>query len=179
MRTIFSFQKTNNSLLTMLFVFFVNVLLGQVNVSVNNAITTGTVQIVAGETIPISHSINESGIILCEVTQGQNTAIAAAAFSPFDIEAFADEPTDFDNFWTTQKNNLATIPIDPQLTFYANNDYATTYRINLANINNRRIYGYLSIPNGSGSFPAIITFPPFGDNANLALSEHELAERYF
>ncbi len=140
-------------------------------------IATGTIDILAGEVIPISHSINESGIILCEITQGEDKSIAAAAFSPFAIEAFADEPIDFDDFWNTQIDNLGNIPIDPQLTLFANNDYATTYRINLANIDNRRIYGYVSIPNGTGPFPAMVTFPSFGNVANIALSEPELAEK--
>ena len=140
-------------------------------------ITTGTINILAGETIPISQFSNEPGVVLCKVTQGGNQAVAAAAFSPFDIKAFADEPIDFDDFWNTQIANLANIPIDPQLSSYANNDYATTYRINLANINNRRVYGYLSIPNGTGPFPAMITFPSFGDVANIALPEPELAEK--
>ncbi|MFK8004717.1 MAG: acetylxylan esterase [Saprospiraceae bacterium] len=140
-------------------------------------ISIGTIDIFAGETVPVSYSTNESGIILCEIIQGENKSIAGAAFSPFDIEAFADEPVDFDTFWNTQIDNLTNIPIDPEITFYANNDYATTYRINLANIDNRRIYGYLSIPDGTGPFPAMISFPSFGDIANITLPEPELAEK--
>ena len=140
-------------------------------------IATGSINIVAGETLPITHSINEPGVILCQVSQGGNTAISAAAFSPYDIEAFPDEPTDFDDFWNDQKDSLSNIPIDPQITFHSNNDYSTTYSINLGNINNRRVYGYLSIPDGSGPFPAMVTFPPFGNATNIANPEYQLAER--
>ena len=54
--------------------------------------------------------------------------------------------------------------------------YSTTYRVNLGNIANRRVYGYVSIPNGSGPFPAVVTFPAFGNAANAASPEEFLAE---
>ena len=140
-------------------------------------ISTGTLNINAGQTVSVQHQSSESGVVLCSVTQGNNSNIAAAAFAPFDIEAFEDEPSDFDAFWNTQKNILAGIPIDAQVTFHSSSTYATTYRVNLANIDNRRVYGYLSVPNGPGPFPAFVHFPPYGDVANMALPDVELAER--
>jgi len=140
-------------------------------------IATGSLTINAGQTLIVQHQASESGIVLCSVEQSGNSAIASAAFSPFDIEAFVDEPSDFDAFWNTQKNILAGIPINAQVTFHSSTPYSTTYRVNIATIDNRRVYGYLSVPNGTGPFPAFIHCPPYGDIANMALPDEILAER--
>ena len=140
-------------------------------------ISTGSLNINAGQTLTVQHQSSETGVVLCTVTQFGNSAIASAAFAPFDIAAFEDEPSDFDAFWNAQKNALAGIPIDPQVTFHSNTTYSTTYRVNLANIDNRRVYGYLTVPNGQGPFAAFVHFPPYGDVANMALPDKELAER--
>ena len=140
-------------------------------------ITSGSFNISAGQSVSINHQATASGVVICEVQQTGNTASTAAAFSPYSIEAFVDEPADFDDFWNNQKNILSGVPIDPELTFFANNDYSTTYRINLANIDNRRIYGYITVPDTTGTFPAFVTFPPFGIVADLALPEPHIPER--
>ena len=154
---------------------------GQVNYTLRydnfaDPIQTGTLNINSGQTQTLTHTANEAGIVICTVDMNGNNAITAAAFSPFEIEAFEDEPADFDAFWNTQKNILAGIPMDAQVTWHSNTSYSTTYRVNLGNINNRRVYGYVSIPNGSGPFPAVVTFPAFGDVANTASPEEYLSE---
>lgn len=140
-------------------------------------IETGIVNISAGQTVTVNYQSSEPGIVLCTVSQNGNTATAGAAIAPYEIEAFAAEPADFDDFWNAQKNLLSNIPMDPQLTFHSSGDYSTTYRVNLANIDNRRVYGYVSIPNGNGPFPAVISMPAFGSIANTALPDPLMAER--
>ena len=139
-------------------------------------IQTGTLSISSGQTLTVNHTATEPGIVVCTVDMFGNNAATAAAFSPYDIEVFEDEPSDFDAFWNTQKNILAGVPMNPQVTWHSNTQYSTTYRVNLGNIANRRVYGYVSIPNGQGPFPAIITFPAFGDVANTASPEEFLSE---
>ena len=138
-------------------------------------ISSGTIFLSANQTKSISYTSSEPGIIICEVTKGNDRAVAAAAFSPTDIEPFEDEPSDFDSFWNGQKSALSSVPINPILTFFQNNTYSTTYRVRLNNINNRKVYGYLTIPNGAGPFPAVIDLPPFGSVPNLITPDDNLA----
>jgi len=140
-------------------------------------ISSGTVNIFAGQTIPVFYSINEPGVIICQVTQGPNRADAAAVFSPFDIQPFEEEPSDFDAFWNNQKATLASVPINPVVTFFQNNQYSKTYRMQLDQVNGRRVYGYIVIPNGPGPFPATLEMPPYGDVPNLATPNVNLAEQ--
>ncbi len=140
-------------------------------------LSSGTINVVAGNSISIPITLNEPGIVFCEVDINNVIPISAAIFSPYDIAPLESEPSDFDNFWQAAKNEIAAIPIDAQVTFERNNAYSTTYRVNLANINNRRVYGYLTVPNGSGPFPAVVKFPAFGDSPNLAGIGEDVAER--
>ena len=140
-------------------------------------LASGTVFISAGQTSNIPFTLNEAGIVFCEITQGGNSELAAAAFAPYEINQWEPEPSDFDAFWNTQKASLAAIPIDANVSFYANGTYTTTYKVDLAQINGRRVYGYVSIPDGAGPFPAILELPAFGSAANSITPGDFLAER--
>ena len=140
-------------------------------------ISSGSFYLVAGQTKTIPHYSNESGVVICEVRQFNNRAVAAAAYSPFDIMPFEPEPSDFDSFWNGKKASLANVSPSPYITYHQGNMHSTTYKIRLNNIDNRRVYGYLTIPNGGGPFPAIINLPPYGDVPNLASPEVNLAEQ--
>ena len=63
------------------------------------------------------------------------------------------------------------------MTFYQNDTYSKTYRVRLNNIDGRKVYGYLTVPNGSGPFPAVVVLPPYGDSPNLTLPEVDLASK--
>lgn len=140
-------------------------------------ILNGSSNISPNDTAIVSYTPVEAGVIVCTVTKGNNTEVAAAVVSPFDISSLEQEPSDFDIFWENKKQELDTIPINPNITFYADNDYSTTYRVELNNIDNRKVYGFLVVPDGSGPFPAVITLPPFGSNTSIALPEIDLAEK--
>jgi len=121
--------------------------------------------------------IEEPGSVVCRVTKDSLTAVGGAVFSMFDLESYAEEPDDFDAFWNSVKADLAAVPIDPVLTLLDSNNLSKTYRINLGNIDNRRVYGYLSIPKGiDPPYPAILTLPPFGSIANISPPERIIAE---
>ena len=135
-----------------------------------------TINVIAGETISIPFQSTEAGMVLCTATINGAQAKAGAAFSPYLIQPLEEEPSDFDAFWSAAKSELANVPIDPQTTLYTESQYSKTYRINLANINNRRVYGYLTVPNGAGSYPAVLGLPSFGDSPNLVQPDPTVAE---
>lgn len=137
----------------------------------------GTIDLVAGRTTRIPFQEFEPNFVLCHVTQFGSSDVAAAAFSPYDIAPHEDEPADFDAFWDSMKAQLASIPMDTQITQYSNTNLSTTYQINMANIEGRRVYGYMTIPNGNGPFPATLVMPPFGSGPNHTKPENYVAEQ--
>lgn len=140
-------------------------------------ISTGTINLIAGIPQIISYTSPDANVVLCEVTQNSNRAISGVAFSPYEIESFEPKPSDLNAFWTTKKQELANIPMNPVVELHSSNDYSTTYSVTLDNIDGRKVYGYLSIPDGTGPFPAVVTLPPFGYIPNITTPEYSLAER--
>ncbi|MEM6965279.1 MAG: acetylxylan esterase [Bacteroidota bacterium] len=140
-------------------------------------IASGTINVNPNQTALIPYTSSEAGVVICQVKKNGNVAIGSAAFSPFEIQPFEEEPSDFDAFWNSRKAALANVPINPVITFYQNNAYSTTYRMTLNNVDGRKVYGYITIPNGSGPFPAIVEIPPFGDAPNLAAPNPNLTEQ--
>ena len=138
---------------------------------------TGKIIVSAGVPAKIPFVLEEPGSVLCRVTQNNNSIVGGAIFSKYDLQGYVEEPADFDSFWDGVKTELATVPIDPVLTFLDSTNLSKTYRINLGNINNRRVYGYISIPKDiSPPYPAILTLPPFGFIGNIAVPETNIAE---
>ena len=137
-------------------------------------ISSGTIN---GSTGLVSYTGAHPGAVLCEVTQGNNKAIASAVFNPFDVQPFEQEPGDFDAFWASQKALSAAIPINPVVTLFSTSTFSKTYRVTLDHLDNRKIYGYLTVPNGAGPFPGVVVMPPYGNAANIALPEIDLAEK--
>ena len=143
----------------------------------NSSLYQGSIQAIAGEFYNIPFRSTEPGFIQCSIEQNNQTQFAVAAISPFSIQALEPEPLDFDFFWSSVKAELAQIPIDPQLSEYSSSAYSTTYRISLANIGARRVYGYISIPVGEGPFPAILSLPDYGAAAGLVQANPSIAEQ--
>ncbi len=137
----------------------------------------GTIDVVAGQTARIPFQEFEPGFVLCRVTQFGASNLAAAAFSPYDIAPYEEEPADFDAFWASMKAQLASIPMDVQIWQHSATNLSTTYQVNMANIEGRRVYGYLSIPNGTGPFPATLVMPPFGSGPNHVKPENYITEQ--
>ena len=145
--------------------------------NITPTIASGSVSVTANIPTTIPFQGTSAEVVLCEVTLNGAVKTAAAVFESDNIELFSDEPADFDQFWDTQKNLSSAIPLDPQLSFLSNNGQVTNYRINLANIDNRRVYGYISVPNSGSNFPAIITLPPYSSDANTANPQDFIADR--
>lgn len=145
--------------------------------NITPVITSGTIPVFANVPATIPFQGTSAEVVLCEVILNGVSKTAAAVFESDNIDLFSEEPADFDQFWNNQKNISSSIPLDPQLTYLSSDGGINNYRINLANIGNRRVYGYISVPNSGGNFPAIITLPPFSGAANTVSPQDFIAER--
>lgn len=140
-------------------------------------IESGTINLTANQTTAIPFNLNESGVVICRVNLNNVVQEAAAAFAPLEIAPLEEEPSDFDAFWNSQKNLKNSLPMDPQLSYHSESSYQTTYTFSLSNIEGRRVYGYVSVPKGSGPFPASITLPPYGSSNAVVGADTESAEK--
>ena len=123
---------------------------------------TGTITLNGGTT-DIPYTATQPGAVYCKVQSNSGTDAGTALFDPLNITPFEKEPSDFDTFWQNQKLQLSRVPIDAQLSPIATqSDGSQSFSISMATVDSRRVYGYITIPAGSGPFPAIITLPPFG-----------------
>ena len=140
-------------------------------------LSEGTIELVAGEVKTVTYQLNEPGVIICTVEMGETSVLAGATFQPLDIQPFISEPAGFDAFWDGAKAELAAIPIDADTSFYLVSRESRAYRMNLGNIDGRRVWGYITVPSGPGPFPGIVEFPPAGTAGYLAQQNFQLAER--
>jgi cephalosporin-C deacetylase-like acetyl esterase len=120
------------------------------------------INITAGQTQTVSYTLYSPGAITCKVKMNGATSRGFAMFAPDKITPARAEPADFDAFWTGQKQLLAQVPIAPILTYSKESAASTTYKFSLGNIDNRRVHGWISIPKGNGSYPALLHMPSFG-----------------
>ncbi len=79
------------------------------------------------------------------------------------------KPGDFDGFWRDALAELAALPAAPEVQEIPlrSTDFATAYGVRLTSIGPYRLYGYLSIPNGDGPFPARYYLPRYGSVVDL------------
>ena len=79
------------------------------------------------------------------------------------------KPGDFDSYWETTLGELAVLPPAPEVEEIPlrATDFATAYGVRLTSIGPYRIFAYLSIPKGSGPFPAKYFLPRYGSVVDL------------
>ncbi len=143
---------------------------------VSTPIQTGTVALQPGLEIPINFNLNENNHVVCEVNLAGEIGKAGAAIDCFNIQPVEEKPADFKAFWDGLINTSNGIPLDPVITPFSSTQYSTSYKMSLANIEGKRVYGYISVPVGDGPFPAIITFPPFGTDPSIVVPENVFSE---
>ena len=73
------------------------------------------------------------------------------------------KPADFDQYWQRTLDDLARLPARPELELLPlrTTDFATLYSVRLTSLGPYRLFGYLSIPIGTGPFPAIYYAPKY------------------
>jgi cephalosporin-C deacetylase len=127
-------------------------------------ISQGKIQIKPGEGHSITGTLGKPGFLQLVVQQGKTRTLAAAAFDPTKIEPTATMPADFDSFWAAAKKELAAVPMDAQVVKSEkdSSERVTCYMVSLANVGGKRVHGWLSVPKGTGPFPAILTVPGAG-----------------
>jgi len=120
----------------------------------------------------ISGTLNEPGFLLCAASVGtgdeERTGYQTAGFEPERIEAVAIVPDDFDAFWAEGRARVDALPMDVRLVPIPrfSNEKQQTYKISLINIDDTRIYGWLSVPKGKKPpYPAFVSVPGAGIGA--------------
>jgi cephalosporin-C deacetylase len=136
----------------------------------------GTTYISGGQGY-INFTPTEAGFVHCVVTKDGQMAYGGAAFDPFKIKPIEAEPVRFDSFWTVQKARLAAVPLSPNVYYRNETQYVTTYNYDIGLTDGRRAYGYMNVPKGGGSYPAVIQLPPYGNQPNLVSDDMSIAER--
>ena len=73
------------------------------------------------------------------------------------------KPADFDHYWQRTLDDLARYPARPEVELLAlrTTDFATLYGVHLTSLGPYRLFGYLSVPTGTGPFPAIYYAPKY------------------
>ena len=81
----------------------------------------------------------------------------------------ANPPDDFDGYWQAVRAELDRRPPAPEVQEIPlrTTDYAAAYAVRLTSIGPYRIFGYLSIPEGVGPFPARCFLPRYGSVVDL------------
>jgi cephalosporin-C deacetylase len=130
------------------------------------ALKKGTMSLFTKRDTVIFFQQKEPSVVFFRAQIGGVVETKVLAFDPLSIQPSAPEPADFDAFWNNQKNALKAIPLNPVLTPIADlPNGSKQFILKLDGIDGRNVYGYLSIPKGSGKFPAVLTLPPFGEGA--------------
>jgi cephalosporin-C deacetylase len=132
----------------------------------NETLKKGTMSLFTKRDTVIFYQKKEPSVVFFRAQIGGVVETKVLAFDPLSIQPAAAEPSDFDAFWNNQKAALKAIPLNPVLSQI--NDLpngSKQYILQLDGIDGRKVYGYLSIPKGTGKFPAVLTMPPFGEGA--------------
>lgn len=141
-------------------------------------IASGKGQLAEQPTV-IKGTLPTPGILRLTITRvdgkGMWLVPIGAGYEAEKIQPTCVEPDDFVQYWEAQKAIVRAIPADVQLDKVdaQSNAQQTTYKINIANINNTRQYGWLSVPTAEGKHPAHLTVPgagwrPYGPSSSLA-----------
>lgn len=124
----------------------------------------GTMSLFTKRDTVIFYQQKEPSVVFFRAQVAGLSETKVLAFDPLSIQPSAEEPTDFDAFWNKQKEALKAIPLNPVLKPFSDlADGSKQFILQLDGIDGRKVYGYLSIPKGSGKFPAVLSLPAFGD----------------
>ncbi|MCC6176447.1 MAG: acetylxylan esterase [Chloroflexi bacterium] len=76
----------------------------------------------------------------------------------------APRPADFDAYWQTVDDDLARLPaaLDLEPLPLRSNEHCTVYTVKITSVGPYRIFGYYSVPKGTGPFPGLLLTPRYG-----------------
>jgi cephalosporin-C deacetylase-like acetyl esterase len=113
-----------------------------------------------GKTAHFDSTFSEPNSVLAVITWDQtptDRGIGGAIAGPYQIQAAADEPADFDAFWKTKLDDLKQIPPTPVLTEEDGDKPGVKYaKIMLDNINGTHVQGQIARPAAGEKFPALL-----------------------
>jgi cephalosporin-C deacetylase len=113
-------------------------------------------------------------IAIATVDGEEYRGLGTAGFDPDKIQPTVANPSEFDQYWTKAKQELAKVPLDARLTLIPERctETVNVYHVNLQNHQNSRLYGILAMPKKEGKYPALLHVPGagvrpyYGDIAN-------------
>lgn len=78
------------------------------------------------------------------------------------------KPADFDRYWLDVDQELARFEARPELRYSGrrSTDFAKSYDLRLTSLGPYRIFGFFSVPDGPGPFPALLYTPRYGSVNN-------------
>ncbi len=122
---------------------------------------------VGDDPAPITGSLDRPGVLRCTawttVDDARIYGFGGAAYEPEQIEPTATVPEDFDEWWDSQKALLAQIPMDAQLEEReAPEGVRSLFKVSLANVDGRRVHGWLALPDTDEPAPGQMTFTAAG-----------------
>ncbi len=116
----------------------------------------------------ISETLNTPGFLRLEaevMENGKRSArnVAGAGYDVEKIRPVENLPADFEAFWSTARANAAKLPLDPVVTPHDGAAKAgfSQFRVAFA-APGGHVYGFMSVPEGPGPFPALLSVPGAG-----------------
>ncbi|MDR1962354.1 MAG: acetylxylan esterase [Planctomycetaceae bacterium] len=117
----------------------------------------------------IETSLNRPGFLKCTVQWndapgGKISAVGGAGVDPLDLRAETPEPDDFDAFWNAKKEELAKLPMNPQLVPVpaekVNHPAVQVFDIKIDCLGGKPVSGYLAKPVNAQpkSLPIVISY---------------------
>lgn len=142
---------------------------GKIKVKLSNdglkTLSTQEVDLAKSNPFTVEGTMTAPGFLQCEAVLDKEKGYAGAGFEPEKIQPVTKLPEDFKKFWDDGICGLDKIPPDVQLEPLPkfSTPQFDCFKISFANLNNTRIYGFLSVPkNGKGPFPALVSVAAAG-----------------
>ena len=142
---------------------------GKATVRISNdgmkTISTGEFDLAKDNPFKVAGTMAVPGFLQCEVKLNMDKGYAGAGFEPEKIQPAAQMPEDFTKFWNGGIQELDKIPPDVKLEPLPkfSTPQFDCFKISFANIDNSRIYGFLSVPKDRKEpFPALVSVRPAG-----------------
>lgn len=135
-------------------------------------------------TLELAYAMSEPGFLRLDITLRSDSdslrAAEAVGFDPQLIRPTGSLPDDFGRFWSQGLAELLRVDPSPLVEHVPEQDNGgmRRYKVSLGNIEGSRIYGWLTVPEGEGPFPAVVHIPgaPGGVNEFHTGARQDYAE---